>query len=68
MLSGFRHATGTTAALFIVLAFGVYLLLPFTHPVYVVLAVPAILLGAVIAVWRINRKRPTPVKLNARRR
>jgi hypothetical protein len=54
--SSFKSAAGTASGLILGLAFIAYLLLPFAHPVYVVVVVPCIIIGLVVASWRVWRR------------
>jgi peptidoglycan/LPS O-acetylase OafA/YrhL len=58
MMTGFRGAVGTASALFLALAALAWVLIPFAHPVYVVTALPYLLGGILLAIWRLNRRKP----------
>ena len=52
VLTAFKDAMGTSTVVLFVMAIVAWVLLPFAHPVYVVVVVPCIILGVAYAYWR----------------
>lgn len=52
MIAGFKDAIGTAGVVFIVMALGSWVALPFVHPVYAALVGPIVIAAAAFAVMR----------------